>query len=47
MEALTGDKEDLRLLALTHLQKNSAIANMLPDIAAYLQEAVSLLYCVY
>jgi len=42
MEALTGDKEELRLLALTDLQKNPAIANILPDLVAYLQETVSL-----
>ena len=40
MEALTGDKEGLRKVALTDLQKNSAIANILPDIIAYLQETV-------
>ncbi len=41
MEALTRDKEDLRIVALTDLQKNPAIANVLPDIAAYLQETVT------
>ncbi len=40
MEALTGDQGDIRMVALTDLQKNSAIANILPDMVAYLQETV-------
>lgn len=44
MEALTGDKEDLRIVALTDLLKNPSIANILPDLAIYLQETVSIAF---
>lgn len=41
MEALTGDKEDLRRVALTDVQKNPSIANILPELVLYLKETVS------
>ena len=40
MEALTGDKEDLRRIALTDVQKNPSIANILPEVVLYLKQTV-------
>jgi hypothetical protein len=41
MEAVTGDSEELRRIALSDVQTNPAVANILPHVVQYLLETLS------